>query len=244
MKMTLRQSFLYAHREGMAFLIACPLLALIPVLAEFAQHVIEMQLGMYNGIDGAKAADGDPLRMQFGFVKVLALLFMGYPIIRFLAGGRDKAAAYQLEPRALALFAVPLTIQLAITAFDLFSPQVSTTYSMVSFVVMMLVTPFLLRWMTAAPLGIWISPARSAREMWPAWLWALAFGIVAMLPLMLIHYALGLGAIFAPDWAKWPMLVIDSFIVAWLSATMVASEWVSANRPGPLAATQAVFTKA
>ncbi len=244
MKMSFGRAFLYAHREGLAFLVACPLLALIPILAEFAQHVIEMQIGMYDGLDGAKAAEADPLRMQFGFVKVLTLSIMGYPVIRFLAGGRDRAAAYRLNPRALALFAVPLAIQMALAAFDLFSRSASTTYSIVSFVVMLLTTPFLLRWFTAAPLGVWISPARSAREMLPAWLWAFAFGIVAILPLMIAHYALGIGAVFAPDWAKWPMLVLDSLLVGWLSATMVASEWISANRPGPLTGATPVSTEA
>lgn len=235
MKMTFRQGFLYAHREGLAFLIACPLLALIPLLAEFGQHVIEMQIGMYDGLDGAKAAEANPLRMQFGFFKALAIIIMGYPVVRFLAGGRDTAAAHRLDPRALALFAVPLTLEMALAAFGLFSRSASTTYSIVSFAVTLLITPLLLRWLIGAPLGIWINPVRSAREMLPAWLWAFALGVAAMLPLMIVHYALGIGPIFAPNWAKWPMLVLDSFVVAWLSATMVAGQWVAANRPGPLA---------
>ncbi|HEV2596974.1 hypothetical protein [Sphingopyxis sp.] len=65
------------YRGAWAFAFACPLLFLIPVLVEFAQHVVEWRAGMYDGIAGAKAAEADPLRLQFGFAKTLAILLPG-----------------------------------------------------------------------------------------------------------------------------------------------------------------------
>ena len=64
--------------------------------------------------------------------------------------------------------------------------------------------------------------------------WAVMFNIVAVLPLMIVHYALGAGAIFVPgEAAKWAMLVVDSLIVGWLSALLSAITWVIAARKDP-----------
>ncbi len=105
---------------------------------------------------------------------------------------------------------------------------------------MLALNPLLLRWIVAAPLGIWVSPADSAQEMLPSWLWAFAFTFTAMLPLMVLHYALGIGAIFAPDVLKWPMLLADSVVVAALSVVMAVSSWVAAIRPSPLTSKEVV----
>jgi hypothetical protein len=234
--MTFWQGFKFAHRESLAFIFACPLLALIPFGSEFLQHVVEMQIGMYDGVEGAKAAEANPLRMQFGFVKVLALSIIAYPVIRFLAGDRDKAAAHRLDGRALRLFAIVLAFQLSLAALDLFALRELPMMSLGLFVASLVLMPLLLRWAVAAPLGIWLSPVRSLHEMLPAWLWAVVFGIAVILPLMVAHYALNAGTIFAPDWAKWPLLIFDTLVVTWLAVVMIAGQWVAATRPGPIAA--------
>lgn len=237
--MTFGKAFLHAHREALAFLLACPLIAMIPFLAELLQHYVEMNLGMYNGPEGAQAAEAAPARMQFGMVKVVALSIITYPVIRFMAGGRDRHAAGTLDRRAIGLFGVVLAFQLALAALDLFFLREYQTLSLSLFIAMLVLNPLLLRWIVAAPLGIWVSPARSAREMLPSWLWAFAFTFTAMLPLMVVHYALGIGAIFAPDVLKWPMLLVDSVVVAGLSVVMAVSSWIAAIRPGTLTSDQA-----
>lgn len=238
--MTFGKAFLHAHRKALAFLLACPLIAMIPFLGELLQHYVEMDLGMYNGPEGAQAAEAAPARMQFGMVKVVALLIMTYPVIRFMAGGDDRRAARTPDRRALGLFGIVLAFELALAALDLFVLREYQTLSLSLFVAMLVLNPLLLRWIAAAPLGIWVSPARSAREMLPSWLWALAFTFAAMLPLMVVHYALGIGAIFAPNVLKWPMLLADSVIVAALSVVMAVSGWIAAIRPGTLTSDEAI----
>ena len=230
--MTFGRAFAHAHREAIAFMLACPVIALIPILAELLQHWVEMGLGMYDGVDGAQAAEMAPERMQFGMVKVIALSVMTYPVVRYLAGGRDAGAARTLESRAVALFAVVLALQLGLAALDLFVLRAPPTVSLGLFAAMLLATPLLLRWIVAAPLGIFVSPARSIREMAPHFLWAFALIFAAMLPLMALHYALGVGAIFSPAALKWPLLMLDSVVVGLLSIVMVAANWFAASRAG------------
>ena len=52
---------------------------------------------------------------------------------------------------------------------------------------------------------------------------------------MIVHYALGIGAIFvASDALKWAMLGLDSFVTAWLALVMIAAQYVIATRPAPI----------
>ena len=94
------------YRSAWAFAFACPLLFLIPALIELAQHVVEWQGGMYDGIAGAKVAEADPLRRQFGFVKTLALLLPGYWFTRYILFDRDSARAMRIEWPAVGLWAI------------------------------------------------------------------------------------------------------------------------------------------
>ena len=58
-----------------------------------------------------------------------------------------------------------------------------------------------------------------------------------MLPLMVLHYALGIGAIFVEGTAlKWAMLTLDSVVTAWLALVMIAAQYVIATRPAPIEA--------
>lgn len=233
--MTFLQGIAFVYRQSWVFLIACPLIALIPILAELAQHVVEMQAGMYDGLAAAEAAEADPDRMAFGFVKTLALGLVGYWATRFYASRGDAAYARRIERRAAALFAVVFALQALLSALGLF---VFTGVVAAGFFVFSLIfTPLLARFAAAAPLGAWISPFASIRQMAPQLPWAIAFNIVAILPLMAVHYALGIGAIFVPGEAvKWAMLIVDSLVVGWLATAMAAITWVIAVRRDPPAA--------
>lgn len=230
--MTFGQGFVFIHRQSWAFLLACPLIALIPIVAEFVQHVVEMQAGMYAGPDGARAAEMDPGRMAFGFIKTLAISLIAYPATRFYASGGNAAIARRLDPRAVRLFAIVFTLQALLSALGLFA--FSGPIAVGFFVFTLVFTPLLARFAAGAPLGVWISPIASIRQMAPQLPWAIGFNVIAILPLMALHYALGIGAVFIPgDPAKWALLAIDSLVVGWLSAALTAVIWVIAIRKDP-----------
>ncbi|MBD3730474.1 MAG: hypothetical protein IE933_12290 [Sphingomonadales bacterium] len=225
-----------AYRESWAFMLACPLLFLVPVLGEVIQHIVEMQIGMYDSLAAAQAADADPLRMAFGFVKTIGLMLPGYWVIRFIAGGRDAAAARRFEPRAAALFTYYLIFQAALSAVQLFALPRSGTALIVAMVAGLFLNPLLARWAASAPLGLPTGPIASARVMAIQVPWAIGFSLAVILPLMVPHYILGAAALFAPAVLKWPVLIVDSLLVGYLAAVMVAATWVIATRKTPLAA--------
>ncbi len=235
--MTFWQGFKFVHRESWVFLFACPLLAAIPMVVEFAQHIVELNAGMYVDAAGAQAAESDPLRMQFGFAKVVSILLPMYWVTRFLHGGRDAAAARRVDRRAVILFAFVLAFEIANTALNLFVFPGTAAWLIGTMVVGILLSVLLMRWRVAAPLGRFISPLRSARQMLPHLWWGSAFSLAVMLPVMILHYALAILAVtVAPDWLDWILMGLDSLVVGWLAAILVAGAYVVAIRPGPIVA--------
>ena len=57
-----------------------------------------------------------------------------------------------------------------------------------------------------------------------------ALTLLVVLPLMVVHYALGLGAIGRPAALVWPMLALDALEVSFLGAAMIACQFVIARR--------------
>ena len=77
--MTFGQALKATYAGSIAFLVACPLLALFPVLFEVLQHAIEVHIGMYDSIAVAKAVEHDPLRMGLGILIPAAFAFAVLP---------------------------------------------------------------------------------------------------------------------------------------------------------------------
>lgn len=225
-----------------AFALACPILFAIPILVEFLQHAIEMQAGMYAGPDGAIAAENDPLRMRFGFLKVLSLLLPGYWLVRFMMFDRSATKARAIEWPAVGLFAMLFVLNGALSAFSLFGPDVSevlgledtaaTAFSIVIGVSLQIITIYLFAWFVAWPLGnAAIGPFRSAQIIYGRFLYTAALFVAGFLPLMLLHYALSAVAILTggPS-TDWIIMVLDSIVVGFLALSMVASSVLAAKR--------------
>lgn len=231
---TFVSDFRAAHSRSLAFAAVLPLVAAIPLVAEFFQHVVEMNIGMYAGPDAAEAAAENTDRLNAGFLKTIALSLPAYFFIRWLNSGDDKAEATRLEGKAARLFALVIALQALLTWLSLY---VWTEGAMAIgfFVFSLIFMPLVARFVVAAPLGMLVSPLQSIRAMLPHALYAIIFPLVTVLPLMALHYALGIGAIFVPgEGLKWTMMVVDSFVTAWLALVMIAAQYTIALRPGPI----------
>ena len=231
--------FRKVHSQSLAFAAALPLVAAIPLIGELVQHVVEMNIGMYSGIEGAQAAETNAQRMNFGFAKVLTLSLPAYFLIRWLHSGGDRAFATRAERPAVTLFILVMALNALFTFLGLFV-FASGPVAIGFFVFGLVFMPLIVRFLVAAPLGTFVSPLQSIRTMLPHAVYAILFPICAMLPLMVVHYALGMGAVFVPgELAKWGILVVDGFVTAWLALVMICAQYVIAARPAPIMATQA-----
>lgn len=225
------------HISSLAFAAVLPLAAAIPLVAEFVQHVVEMRIGMYDGIEAAQAVEGHADRLLFGFIKTVALGLPAYFFVRWLASEGNRSFAARLERPALALFALVVALQALFAWLSLYV-WTSGAIAVGLFVFSLIFMPLIARFVIAAPLGLFVSPLQSMRMMAPHAFFAILFPLAAMLPLMAVHYALGLGAIFVTgDALKWAMLALDSFVTAWLALVLIAAQYVVATRPAPIGPT-------
>ena len=228
--MTFVHGYKATYAGAAAFLLACPLLGLFPVLFELLQHLAEVHLGMYNSVAAAKALEHHPLRMGFGMGKVAALTLSGYWIARYLAF-RDPARAARAEAPAVRLFAGFFAASMALATVQLFALPPTVSVQIAALVGGLIVGALFAAWSIAAPLGnpavgLRASVAIMARRL-P---WTLAFSLAATLPLMVPHYVLGALALVGPKSLLWPVLIADSLLVGALTAVIVAASYYAALR--------------
>ena len=209
---------------------ALPLLALVPVVFELLQHVVEVRIGMYASLDAAKALEHDPARMALGMAKIIGITLPVYWTARYLATA-DRRFAARFDPRAAGLFGLVLLFQAATAAISLFVLPQTGTVTLISFAAGLVLGALLAAWYAAAPLGnARLGPIASARLIAPLLVSTIALSVVAMLPLMIVHYAFAAVALVGPKAALWPALIVDSLLVGWLASVLAAITYVVAAR--------------
>ncbi|KPF63076.1 hypothetical protein [Porphyrobacter sp. AAP60] len=227
------------YRHAAAFAVACPLLFLIPVLVEMAQHIIELRGGMYVDEAGAMAAETDPLRLQFGFVKTLALYLPGYWFVRFVLL-RDPSRASRIEWPAFGLWLVVFAFGAIQMWWGLFGPsltelaglegQGATIASFALSIGSMVLALYLAAWSAGWAVGNRaITPLRSFAIMHKGFWHAAGLMVTGMMPLMVLHYALAIAAVvFLPSALDWAAMVLDSIVVGFLALTLTGSSVMAA----------------
>lgn len=227
--MTFWRALRSTYSGSVAFIVACALLAFVPVFFELLQHAVEVHRGMYVSIAGARAAATDPVRLGFGFLKVIALTVSSYWVTRYLAS-RDASFAKRASRTAVRLFLAYMSFQLTVAAVMLFLVPQTSWAQITSLVVGQIVNCLVVAWGVAAPLGnAAVGPRASAALMFRQLPWTFVFLLVAVLPLMIPHYAMAYLSIGAKS-LLWPILIVDSLLVGWLNAVIIASNFFAATR--------------
>lgn len=225
------------YRGVGAYARACPWLFMLPVGVEFIQHVGEVSIGMYDGYAQAEAVGAHPLRTGLGFAKTVALIVSTYWVIRFLQAGPAQAA----NGNAFRTFAPVFAWSVAWSAAGLWGGNVLAAagvpaealmpIGLGTFLGLFLFELGLAAWKSAAAIGDGrIGFARSLTLSRGSWLWALGFTLAAVLPPMVLHHALNLGAIGRTPAMVWTLLVLDSLLVGYLAALLAGTNLFIARR--------------
>lgn len=226
------------YGRAWAFALACPLLFLIPAIAEAVQHAVEIRIGLYDGGAETRVAADSMSRLVWGWLKTLAILLPGYWFIRYMAWG-NPARARALERPAIELFLVQFALAGALQALTLFGPGLSLVGLEGSAVgiglgvlaaAQTVATVYLTAWLVAWPLGnAALGPVRSVRTMAGSFWRTIGYLLAGVGPLMVLHYALGLGAIGRPRGLVWTMMAADALVVGFLALNMAGSNFVAAR---------------
>lgn len=206
---------LYPRGISLAWL-APGVLALV-VIPEFIQHVVEIQLGMFDSTEAFRAHHLDPSRMASGYVKVAGLVAAILAAARFQMIRGSGSRWWQVTSIAWGRFALGFTIFFGLGSLPELLPQ-GMPWKAAGWGWMILTLPGLFI-MLAGLAGDRLTPLKA---MWTrAWPWivltlllaALGFGPAAWLHAMNHRWASGAGP--APLWL---LMVWDSILVGFLAA--------------------------
>jgi len=237
--MTFGTAWWRSFTEAWRFIVALPLVALLAIGVEGLQHLVEWQGGMYASRAGA-VADADSLsRLAAGTLKVVWLNVIQFWVVRYMISGGTREAL-DPEPVAVNRFGRYMVFSVVLTALTFWPPALTHGHSFhraatIAASVLGLVTiplgVFVIPWAASAALG---DPRASfmfgVHRAVGSILWGIALGLAVALPLLAVHYALGLGAIGQPTPVAIAMLAFDSVFVGFLGVAGCTNGVVIAER--------------
>ncbi len=185
-----------------------------------------------TGSPARKPAEADPLRAPVRLRQnARAILLPGYWFTRYILFERDSARAARIEWPAAGLWLILFALHGLQQWWTLFGPSLTglmgltgTAAQWTGYTLLLLEVVagiYFTAWTVAWALGnASIGPLRSARVMTGHFWRTVLLSLAGVLPLMIAHYSLSFGAIFAPAILDWPLLLIDALVVGLLALTM------------------------
>jgi hypothetical protein len=212
-----------AHVDGARAMRALPWLFGAVIAWELAQHVIEVRIGFFTSVEGARAVQEDSSRMLLGWVKMLSVYIGGFFVLRQLAGRTNApvgTAARRYLPYvvySLLIFALIFYARRFLGAEHVNEARTVIGLSQVA------IEPLLMLWFVAAATdGAVRTPVESARKLGWLYAYALPLFFVARIPVNAAHQLLNRYAMGQPAALLWPMLVLDAIVVGLIIAVLPA----------------------
>ena len=221
----------YLTRTVSLFWIGPAVVALV-VVPEFAQHVAEIHLGMFDSLAIGRSLANDPLRWAFGYAKLTGLALTFFASARFwwcrAHGGRWYDVRKLGWVRLLLGFVLFFAIGSVGELFPLLAhrePPIA-----VSIVFSLLSLPFLFV-MIAGLFGDRATPLKAlVLKSWP-WLLLLALLLpLVFAPLSWLHGMNHKWAMGAPDAVVWALMIFDSLAVGLMASSVGAALFVAYDR--------------
>ena len=222
------QSLIDTYRRGFLLFALAPLAAMLVILPEFAQHVVEIQNGMFDSRAGAHAFGNSQLRWSFGYVKLAGLALAYLACARFWwareHGGRWWWPNDIAWKRLLGGF---LLIALVSASTYPLRGHVPDSWLDGADIALSLLTLPLIFYLLSGLFGDTSVPLITMfRRSWPwAALIALLFA-VAFVPPQLLHGLLHKWAIGQNRAVVWLLMTIDSLLIGLLASLVGAALFV------------------
>ena len=211
--------FLETARDGVAIWWLAPIIPALVVIPEFAQHVAEIQLGMFESEEQAKLASESSTRMTFGYVKIAGLVLAFLATIRFWGARSFGHKWWDLRT----VVWVPLLIAIVLivaTSFPgtLAEPYIGAEQAGYIDIAFALATLPLFTMLVRALAGDQNTGLKHAfRTGWFASIRMVLFAAIFWVPLQWLHGELHTWSIGASVSLVWAMMIIDSLVVGLLA---------------------------
>lgn len=200
---------------GLSMLWKAPLVLGVVAIPEFAQHVVEIQLGMFDGGAVTSTAANAPLRWVFGYVKVAGLLLAILAAARFWWTRGAGCAWYDPRDLAWKRLVVGALLFLGVPLLPLLAKgQISDmAIQAISLVLTIPLLPALFV-MIGGLFGDGVTPMRQYwRRSWGWTFLVVALMLIAFWPAAQLHRWNHVWAMQASPALLWLLMIIDSAVV-------------------------------
>lgn len=222
-------SLIDQYRKGFSLFWLGPVVVALIVIPEFAQHIAEINLGLFDSREAARAIGDDPQRMAFGYVKITGLVLTFLASARFWWCAEHGGRWYDLRTIAWGKFLLGLLLfNLVGLAAEPFAAMLGeplltilrTLFSLLSI-------PFLFVLLAGFFGDRCVTVTLAAKWSWP---YAVLLALLLVLGFAPAQYLHGLNhswAMGAPDPLVWALMIFDSLVVGLLASLVGAGMAIS-----------------
>lgn len=205
------------YRDGFRLLWLAPLVPLLAILPEFAQHVAEVRLGMFDSREAFAALAMDPARWAFGYAKIAGLVLAMLAAARF--HGDPAHRWWDLRGVLWKRFAIALALNAAVALpIEAARGRVGEGAFLTVQAVVTVATLPLILYLFAALIGNRTMTLRAALTSGWRRLPLLALLLVAaFVPAQAVHQLNHTLALGRPDALVWALMVWDALLVGLLA---------------------------
>lgn len=211
--------FLVCLCDGVSLFWLAPAIPLLAAVFEFAQHVVEIRIGLLASRDSFDALAFDPQRMAFGYPKIAAVWLSMLLASRVWANRAAGRAWWSFATVAWRPFCLGLALTLILSIPMLpglgLPPAIYLAVSLVTLLatipVMVLVMAGLLGDRDATLAGVF-------RHGWGKGLRIFAFAMLAAVPLQILHQADHVWAFGKAAPVVWALMTFDALLVGAMAA--------------------------
>jgi len=205
------------YRDGVRLLWLAPLIPLLAILPEFAQHVAEVRLGMFENREAFAELAMDPARMSFGYAKIAGLVLAMLAAARFHGDPAHRWWDWRgVRWKRLAL-AVLLNAAAALPIEAARGRVGDSAFLTIQAVVTVATLPLIL-FLFGALLGNRAMTLRAAfTSGWRRLPLLVVLAVAAFVPAQAVHQLNHTLALGRPEALVWALMVWDSLLVGLLA---------------------------
>ena len=213
------QALARLYPMGFSLFWKAPLLLALIVVPEFVQHIVEINLGMFDSRESFRALAADPTRMTFGYIKVAGLVLAMIASARFWWTKQHGGHWANLKDIAWGRLLLGLLLFIGIPILpDLFKEQMDPRlYQTLVWGLGLIMLPMLFLLLA----GLFGDRATPVAAMWRrAWPWLILTALLAALafaPAQWLHGMNHRWALGADPGLVWALMIFDSLLVGLLA---------------------------
>ena len=215
---------------GLSLFWLAPLIPLIAIAPEFAQHVAEIQLGMFDSEAAFNADASSEKRWFFAYFKIAGLFIAVLAAARYFGGAGKRW--WDLRKIIWKPFLIALALNVVATgiAVLLLNGTFGDVPDLVEVAYQIITLPLLIYLVGPLFGDATMTLKRAYIFAWPAVALAALYSLVLWLPAQWLHQSNHTWALGQSDAVVWALMSFDSLLVGlmacWMGAALAAGYWL------------------